>query len=279
MNALAGTHAWIEPLAFALVCVWLALRFRREHNRPRLALQLVSIAIAAWIGEMTCVRFTHFYAYASVWRVFVDVVPLAVVCIWPIVIRSSLDLVVAVRPLPETAATPSLRGPWPWRHALAVGALVTLDASIIEPIAVHTGLWWWTEPGPFDVPLIGVLGWGVFAFFCVLFSLRANIIAFAPALMHVALLALWWGALKWLPSFPDAEPVLVALAVTGSLIAAVVFARGTRAMPSRSDVVSRAPAAAFFFVLLAVYCRDAHALIAYAIAFAPPWLVLVARAR
>ena len=37
---------------------------------------------------------------------------------------------------------------------------------------------------------------------------------------------------------------------------------------------TRVPAAAFFFVLLALYGRREPALIAYALAFAPPYLAL-----
>ena len=46
--------------------------------------------------------------------------------------------------------------------AFLVGALIVLaDASLIEPVAVASNLWAWTEPGLFAVPPIGILGWAI----------------------------------------------------------------------------------------------------------------------
>jgi hypothetical protein len=49
---------------------------------------------------------------------------------------------------------------------------------------------------------------------------------------------------------------------------------GARRRVPPVDMFMRVPAAVFFFVILAQDCRDAPALIAYAIAFAPPYLSL-----
>ena len=49
------------------------------------------------------------------------------------------------------------------RVALLGAAIVLADASLIEPIAVRAGLWRWTEPGLFAVPLVGIVGWAFFA--------------------------------------------------------------------------------------------------------------------
>lgn len=258
----------LEPLCLSILALWLVLRFRIEKDRAALAKELAVIAVAAWIGEASCVRLYGFYAYASVWRVFIDVVPLAVVCIWPVVIRSVLDLTrpLEARPLPRAAL---------------VAALVTVDAALIEPISVAAGLWWWTEPGPFLVPVIGVLGWGMFAFGCAFFVRQGRVhwhaLVAAPLFTHALLLASWWGAFKWMPRM---EPVLpwVLAAALGSLAAcALLVARGVRV--PRHDVWLRAPAALFFFVLLFVFSREQTLLVAFALAFAPPWLVLVWRAH
>lgn len=264
--------AWLlpvlEPVCFAILAVWLVLRFRAERtasDKRALALELVTIAVAAFIGEATCVRLYGFYAYASVWRVFIDVVPLAVVCIWPVVIRSLLDL---LRPL----------APRPHLRAALLAVLVAVDASLIEPISVAAGLWWWTEPGPFLVPVIGVVGWGFFALGCGLCVKDDRVspwaVLVAPLLTHALLLASWWGAFKHLSRMQN-EGVWVVLAWIGSACVAVWFLR-SRA-PPLLDVMLRAPAAAFFFLLLALFARTDTALVLYAVAFAPPWLVLVFR--
>ena len=46
----------------------------------------------------------------------------------------------------------------------------------------------------------------------------------------------------------------------------------------RRDLLLRVPAASVFFVLLALYARDDVMLIAYALAFVPPYLALTAGA-
>ena len=47
--------------------------------------------------------------------------------------------------------------------ALATAALVAWDTLVIEPVATRAGLWWWKDGGYFGVPVLGVLGWGIFA--------------------------------------------------------------------------------------------------------------------
>ena len=46
-----------------------------------------------------------------------------------------------------------------------------------------------------------------------------------------------------------------------------------------AEVNVRVPAAMFFLVLLAIYGRDDPALIAWVLAFVPPWLALLGRTR
>jgi hypothetical protein len=163
--------------------------------------------------------------------------------------------------------------------------LVDADASLIEPIAVKAGLWSWTEAGPFTVPVIGVLGWGFFAFGVVLVlerrahgpAARAAVLVAGPAAAHVLLLSSWWAALRWLPRGDGAEAALVVLAWLVSLFLAARV--GLRAgVVTLADLLLRVPAAAFFFVLLAIYARDDVPLVAYAVAFAPPYLALTWKA-
>ncbi|MCC7075221.1 MAG: carotenoid biosynthesis protein [Deltaproteobacteria bacterium] len=256
--------AAIEPACFAIAALWLALRLVAERDRRGLVLRLLVVAAASWMGEESCIRLYGFYGYAKLWQLRLLDVPLAVVCIWPIVVQSALDLTRAVR-------TP--------RRALVAAALVTVDASLIEPISTRIGLWTWFHAGPFSVPVVGVLGWGCFALGVALVIERRPLWALvvAPAVTHLCLLAAWWGALRWLPP-GEGELPWIALAALGSCAAAVLLWRRPPPVLVR-DVWLRAPAAGFFFALLALFARDDLLLVAWALAFAPPWLVLLARRR
>ena len=167
---------------------------------------------------------------------------------------------------------------------LAGGAVVLLDASLIEPIAVRAGLWTWHEPGLFEVPPIGLLGWAIFgAIVIALFESNERndrgpiadlaVLGVAPAIVHGALLAVWWGALRWV-NRPLPENYVVIGGWVLSLGAAWLGARarpGPRLMPWL--LASRVPAAAYFFVLLAWIRPVDPWLVSYAIAFVPPYLV------
>lgn len=253
----------IELACVAIVSVWLALRFAAEPERRALAVRLLVVALAAWIGEESCIRLYGFYSYAAGWHARLLDVPLAIVCIWPIVIQSALDL------------TRRVSGA---RRALLAAGLVVVDASLIEPIATASHLWTWLEAGPFSVPHLGVLGWGFFALgVAFVVEKRAWLALVAgPAAAHLLLLASWWGAFRWLPAGEDPRPLVVLVALGSAGVALWLWRRPPALL--RRDVWLRAPAAGFFFVLLALYAREDRWLVAYALAFAPPWLVLL-RAR
>ena len=256
--------AGIELSCVGILGLWLVLRFAREPKRAALAMRLLCVAAAAWLGEESCIRLYGFYGYAAGWHAWLLDVPLAIVCIWPVVIQSALDL--------SRAATER------WRALLAAG-LVIVDAGLIEPIATASRLWTWLQPGPFSVPVVGVLGWGFFTLGVALVLERRAWLALVvgPALTHLLLLASWWGAFRWLPAVEDPRP-FVAVALLGSMAVALRLWRRPPSVAGR-DVLLRAPAAAFFFVLLALFARDDPWLVAWALAFAPPWLVLLASAR
>ena len=285
----------IELACAAIVSLWIAVRSRREtssSSRARLFARLAVVAAAGWIGEESCIRLYGFYSYASSWSVFLDKVPLAIVCIWPVVVLSSIDLA-------RQLLTPSSSS---LARAALVMVLVIADASLIEPIATRAGLWSWTEPGPFHVPIVGVLGWGFFAFGVALAldrsaspspssspssstsALRAGLaraVAAGPLAAHALVLASWWLALRWLPRGAVDDDSALPLAAGAWLVSLALAGAALRArvVVARRDLLLRVPAAAFFFVLLAMYARDDGALIAYALAFAPPYLVLTARSR
>jgi hypothetical protein len=259
----------LELCCLAVVGLWVVLRFAREPAASRAALagRMAVVAVAAWLAEDSCIRLYGFYGYSrTAWRVFVDQVPLLVLLIWPVVVTSALDLARALRL--RTARLPA-----------ALGVLVVTDAWFIEPIAVDAGLWSWTESGPFAVPTIGVLGWGCFAAGVGLALSRGWPVVAAlvtgPLVCHALVLALWWGAFRWLPDTP--HPWLHPAAAWLVALALVVAVARARPDGLRGLVWLRAPAAVFFFSLLWLHGRDDDdaSLLAWSLAFAPPWLALL----
>jgi hypothetical protein len=266
--------------AFQLVCVvvvaiYWGVRLARAGagDRHRVATRLAILSVAGWVGEDTVIRAYGFYGYAPSWWLILDRAPLLVACIWPIVIDSATQLARRIAPT---------------RAVLAAAALVLADAALIEPISVRAGLWAWTRPGLFAVPPIGVVGWAMFAgaaaaFFDAVDRRRApwwvdaGVIVVAPVATHAMLLAAWWGAFKWI-SAPLPEWVAVAVAWGGSAwLAWTALRRGVGARVPLAELLVRLPGAAVFFVLLAVSARGSVALVAWALAFVPPYLALVTR--
>jgi hypothetical protein len=197
--------------------------------------------------------------------------------VWPAVVHSAWDL------------SSQLFGGRSKSIPLAAGAIVLTDAALIEVVAVRSGLWAWSVPGLFQVPLIGILGWAFFAFFCAWLLIRAErerpmkiffLITVVPVLgTHILLLITWWGLLRWLsgPIHP-----LWAAAATWTVSLILVFMIGKKRAGrsiKRKTLLWRLPAAAFFFVLLAIHGYDDIGLVLFALAFAPPYLALLVDAQ
>ena len=221
------------------------------------------IAAAALVGEDSCIRLYGFYAYSPGWHLAVDQVPLLIPIIWVFVVLSSRDVArVLGGPLPATGF-----------------ALIFFDACLIEPCATWSGLWTWSEPGPFRVPLIGTLGWACFGASALFWlswlkgPLRWLTVILAPLTMHALLLALWWGALRWVGRSEPLDPWVAGAAwVATAVLAAGLLASGRRQRVPLALILPRLGPAAFFFALLATH--DAGpALWVYAAAFALPWMV------
>ena len=250
-------------LALELACAAIVATYvvARRDAVPELLL----LAVAGFLGEDSVIRAYGFYFYSPRWHLFLDRVPLMIVVIWPIVIHSAWSL---ARRLSPRAWVP-----------LVGGAIVLADASMIEPIAVHAGLWRWTEPGLFAVPPIGIIGWAYFAgaaIACLERERAALAVIVAPAATHVMLVASWWAAFKWLSRpLPAAPFVVAAWAVLGTLALFAWRLGRRRDRQLRTDLLLRGPGAAFFFVLLILYGRDLPSLCLYAAAFAPPYLALL----
>jgi hypothetical protein len=252
-------------LAIELVCAVIVALYAvaRRDALPTLAL----LAVAGFIGEDSVIRAYGFYHYSPRWHLFLDRVPLMIVVIWPIVIHSAFTL--ARRLAPARSKLAPLLG----------AAIVLADASLIEPIAVHAGLWTWTAPGLFAVPPIGIIGWAYFAgaaMACLDGERPIAAIVVAPLATHVLLVASWWTAFKWLSRPLSSWPFVVAAwLVLGTVALAARRVPGRRDAEFRKDVLLRGPGAAFFFVLLVLYARDLPSLVVYALAFVPPYFALL----
>ncbi|MDP6946576.1 MAG: carotenoid biosynthesis protein, partial [Myxococcota bacterium] len=203
----------IELWCVLIIGLYVAVRARRDERPARFLGRLGLLSVAAWLGEDSVIRVYGFYEYADVWTLWLDVTPVMIPLIWPVVIHSAWDL-----------ARWLLGDDHRWVPVLAAG-FVFADAAFIEPIAVQAGLWRWTEPGLFAVPPIGILGWALFAVLAVGLLQRepggrvgalaaARVLALAPVGCHLLLLAVWWGALRWVNVTVPAWP---AVSLVGAL--------------------------------------------------------------
>lgn len=280
-----GPTPALELACLAIVALYVAARARRDPAPRAFFARLATLTAASWLAEDTCIRAYGFYHYHPAWSLFVDRVPILIVVIWPMVIHTAWDL---ARHLCDCGDAGGPR-PGGLRIPLVAAAIVLADASLIEPIAVAAGLWQWTEPGLFAVPPIGILGWALFTFFALSVWTRrgtrrtdatsptpatlASTVPIAAACVHLALLALWWCALRWLNGELSPWPfVAAAWALSLALTWRALRTRAGARVPL-IELALRVPAAGFFFVLLALH-PTGPALIAYALAFAPPYLAL-----
>lgn len=182
---------WVFELICVGIIVWTLSMMARKRDTKELGMQYLSIAVAAWISEDTCIRFYEFYSYSSVWHLRLDKVPVLVPMIWPLVILSARDVASSLFRSSENMLV------------FAVFAIVCVDASLVEVVSVACGLWSWSAPGHLNVPVVGIVGWGCFGaavHLCLASSkhaLQRAVIVAAPILTHAFLVALWWGFLRW----------------------------------------------------------------------------------
>jgi hypothetical protein len=267
----------LEAACAAIVALFVVTRARLDERPWRFVRRLALLAAASWVAEDSVIHAYGFYQYDPGWSLFVDRVPLMILVIWPVVIHSAWDLVCRLRGGPSLGA------------ALAAALMVLADASLIEPVAVEAGLWSWNAPGLFAVPPIGLLGWAYFAGLClVVLHLidRAGgpwwwelaLLVGPAAATHPLLLATWWGALRWVSATVPPWPAVALAWAASACLAAAALRSAAGARVPLVEMALRVPAAGFFFALLALHGRDVAALVAWAFAFAPPYLVLTARA-
>jgi len=267
----AAVLSLLELSCLGIVALYVAGRGYKD-GFDSWPLQFAGIAAAAWMGEQTCIAAYDFYHYAGSWALRAGAVPVTVALIWPVVILSAEDVAARV-----------VGGEQRGKIAALTFGMVLLDAALIEPVAVAAGLWAWTEVGVFGVPIIGIIGWAVFAGLWVLrrgdsWPQRALI---TVAGMHLCLMALWWGAFRWLRADLTAEsawPLLGVVAVAMAGLSAVVVRRRIELTIDVQRAMLRVPGALFFGLLLVVI--DAPiSLWAWVGVLATPWLVAVAVAR
>lgn len=134
----------VELASYAIVAFFLV-------RQPSQRLPFACLALAGWLGEESSIALYRFYGYNQHWLIKLHWTPLAVVLVWPLVILSSY-----------TVATRLVSQPG-WRRAALTSALVLYDTLVIEPVATASGLWSWKSGTFFDVPLLGVGGWAIFA--------------------------------------------------------------------------------------------------------------------
>jgi len=266
----------LELTAISIVAIYVVSYTLRQPEREHFFIRVAFVSAASWIAEESCIILYKFYGYSSNWSLFLAHIPLIIIVIWPFVIHSAWEL-----------ASQILR-PGHRFVPLAAAAIVLTDASLIEPVAVHAGLWSWNESGIYNVPPIGILGWAYFAFLCILLfeegkrrnsTKRFNllIIVFPVIGTHLLLLITWWGAFRWV-NIPVDPRITAGLAWVLSLFLVYAILRnrtGTRV--KRKTLLLRLPAALIFFTLLALNAGDSELLVVYGVAFAPPYLTLMAQ--
>jgi hypothetical protein len=247
-----------EAACVAVVVVTLLL-MARQHGTRAVLTAYGALAIAGLIGEHTCIELYRFYSYAPGWHARVGHVPILVPLIWPLVILSARHVVDAV--FPNVRARP-----------LLVAAVVIVDASLVEVVAVRAGLWSWAEPGHLAVPVIGILGWGYFAAGAELALMRKRpllAIVLGPAVAHALILATWWGLFRWTIRGELGVVSSIAVALLG--LAAVAMVRGRHKMPMTTAAPRMIAASLFFTLLLTTAPRDPY-LWLHVVSVAMPYL-------
>jgi hypothetical protein len=254
-------------IASALVVVTTLAAMARARDAGDLARDYVTLAIAGLLGEESCIRFYRFYGYAGAWHLALFDVPLLVPLIWPLVVLSGRDVARVL--LGARASRLAI--------AAATGALVVFDASLVEVVAVRAGLWSWAEPGHLSVPLIGILGWGFFAFGATVPTGRLGAIGAGLVATHALVLATWWGLFRWTARGDLGALGFVPLAALSiTLLALVVRARRAGRAMGPDVWGPRVLAAGLFFVLLlSVAARDLR-LWAHVALVAIPYVALTA---
>ncbi len=226
----------------------------------------LALALSAWLGEQSCIKLYQFYSYSPAWHGRLGQVPILVPLIWPLVVLSACAVARQLRPRLPIGALAGL-----------VAAIVALDASLVEVVAVRAGLWRWAEPGHLGVPLIGVLGWAYFALgaaFCLLRPAGWWRLLLVPLGAHGLILLSWWGLFRWALRGELGLGSVVGMLGIGALAlgAAVVERRRGGGIPL-GTALPRALAATLFLLLLVTSAPGDSKLWLHTAAVAVPYCV------
>jgi hypothetical protein len=249
------TDTALSLFQIACVVVVAVTLFAMTRSRAASAVMTdyAALAISGFVGEETCIALYRHYAYAAGWHLRVDHVPLLIPLIWPLVIMSARDVVRSLFPELGLVA-----------RAAAVALAVVLDAALIEVLSVRAGLWSWVEPGLLDVPVVGLLGWGFFAFGASIGldalgdrpARIALVLVLGPLATHALILASWWGLFRWtLRSDLGGAGLAVHAAFCAGIAMLVLRARARGHAVEPGVWFPRAGATALFVV---VYAWAAH---------------------
>jgi len=267
---------FFEPAALSIVAIYVVSHTLGQPERGHFLIRVVLVSAASWIAEESCILLYEFYGYSSNWSLFLAHVPVLVIVIWPIIVHSAWDL-----------ASQILR-PGHRLVPLAAAAIVLTDASLIEPVGVRTGLWSWNQAGIFDVAPIGILGWAYFALLCIFLfeearrrnaSKRFDLLIFVLPVIgtHLLLIITWWGAFRWVKIAVNPKFALGCAWALSLFLVYAILKRRTGMRVKRKTLLLRLMGALFFFTWFAMNAGDSRLLIAYAVAFVPPYLALMAQ--
>jgi len=184
----------VFELLVAPLSVCLALRHAARGLGPhRAAVEFLALMAYGYALERVSIAVFASHDYGQAWQLAPGGVPLAVAACWAAIILSALTLAhrLGARSPGALAATAALLG-------------VALD-MLMEPVAVRSGLWRWTPPGPWlGVPIGNFVGWGVIVGLYVLGAEQARGFASAATLAvrrlllgAVAILTLVLVGLVW----------------------------------------------------------------------------------
>ena len=234
--------ALFQILCLPVLLLSYGLVLWRSQDRASDAYTIGWLTVAAWAGEQTCISWYGFYTYSDAWSLKLGHVPVLVALIWPMVVLSAREF--------AKALWPARQG---WRLACIIGVLVIFDASLIEVCAVRAGYWSWFEGGYMGVPLMGLIGWGAFAFSATFFlDSRGWTRRAAPiltlVLTHALLLALWWGLFRW--GLRDDLGPRAVVGFAGFSAGVTIFVWLSRRRMALSTLVARAAATSVFVALI-----------------------------
>jgi len=265
-----------EIIIISITAIYVVMFTVSRPDGGHFLLWIVLVATSAWITEETCIRLYSFYSYSQSWRIFLNHIPLTVIVVWPAIIHCAWDL------------ASQLLGYGHRLVPLAAGSIVLVDAAFIETVSVASGLWTWQEPGVFNVPLIGILGWACFAFLCAFlyeegrrrnypFWIILLVIVLPTIGTHLFLLASWWGLFRWVNDSKEANLIATTAWVISIGLVFVFFRFRIGIRVKKSTLLLRLLAALFFFTLLIFNAACSVCFILFVAAFAPPYLTLMAQ--